>query len=233
MDGHLPAQTQNMGPTSAIPTIDVCEPNPSTGLTSIPVGSPEPVTPFPLKGWVTEGSGDQTDPSSVGSSEPVTPVPLKGRVTEGSEDQTIPQVREVEVRSNGVSTTGYSLVVPLKVKGKDLDGVVDTGADGTVINSKFIDITQFEAEQVLLKGLEPDRLITGHLIKDVAINLGGRMYRWDLYVAPIADDFLLGLDFMIAYKVDPLISRNVLMVGGIEVPATLKRGSSGQQQGIR
>ena len=58
------------------------------------------------------------------------------------------------------------------------------------------------------------------------------MYHWDLYVASISDDFLLGLDFMIAYKLDPLISRNVLMVGGNEVPAILKRGSSGQQQGI-
>ena len=53
------------------------------------------------------------------------------------------------------------------------------------------------------------------------------MYQWDLYVVPIADDFLLGLDFMIAYKVDPLISRNVLMVRGVEVPVTLKRGFSG------
>ena len=86
MDGHLPAQTQNLGQTSAIPTIDVCEPNPSTGLTSIPVGSPEPVTPLPLKGRVTEGSGDQTDLSSVGSPEPVTSFPLKGWVTEGSGD---------------------------------------------------------------------------------------------------------------------------------------------------
>ena len=134
----------------------------------------------------------------------------------------------MEVRSNGVSTTGYLLVVPLKVKQKDLDGFVDTGADGSVINSKFIAITQFEAEPVLLKGLEPDRLIARHLIKDVAINLGWRMYQWDLYVVSIADNFLLGLDFMIAYKVDPLISRNVLMVRGIEVPATLKRGFLGQ-----
>ena len=54
------------------------------------------------------------------------------------------------------------------------------------------------------------------------------MYQWDLYVAPIADDFLLGLDFIIAYKVDPFISRDVLMVEGIEVPATWKRGSSVQ-----
>ena len=47
------------------------------------------------------------------------------------------------------------------------------------------------------------------------------MYQWDLYVAPIADDFLLRLDFMIVHKVDPLIR-------GIEIPATLKRAFSGQ-----
>ena len=45
-----------------------------------------------------------------------------------------------------------------------------------------------------------------YLIKDVSINLGGRMYWWDLYVAPIEDDFLLGLDFMIMYKIDPLVA---------------------------
>ena len=64
----------------------------------------------------------------IGSLEPVTPFPLKGRVTEGSENTTIPQVKEVvEVRSNGVSTTGYSLVVPLKITGKTLDKLVDIG----------------------------------------------------------------------------------------------------------
>ena len=98
---------------------------------------------------------------------------------EGLEDHHIPQVREVVVRSNGSSTAGYSLVVPVKVKGKTLDGVVDMGADRTVINSKFIDLTQFEAEPNMLKGLEPDWLIAGRFIKNVAINLGGRMFCWD------------------------------------------------------
>ena len=50
----------------------------------------------------------------MGSPKHVTPVPLKSWVTEGSEDPTIPQVKEVEVKSNSVSTTRYSLVVPLK-----------------------------------------------------------------------------------------------------------------------
>ena len=99
------------------------------------------------------------------------------------EDNGVPQVREVVIRSKGGPTTGYTMVVPLKITGKTLDGVVDMGADVSVINSKFIDVAQFEAEPVALKGLEPDRVISGHFIKDVAINLGGRMYCWDLYVA--------------------------------------------------
>ena len=63
-----------------------------------------------------------------------------------------------------------------------MDGVVDTVAGGSVIYSNFTDIMQFEAEQVLLKGLEPDRLIARHLIRDVAINLGGRNLSLNLSV---------------------------------------------------
>ena len=43
------------------------------------------------------------------------------------------KVGNLEARSNGVSTTWYSLVVPLKIKGTTMDGVVDTGAHGSVI----------------------------------------------------------------------------------------------------
>ena len=141
---------------------------------------------------------------------------------------TPPKVRKVTVRSTVGPTQGYSLVVPVQVKGKSLESVVDTGAQVSIINSKLIDISQFEVESVVLRGLEPDKPINGHLIKDVSINLGGRMYRWDLYVAPIEDDFLLGLDFMIAYKIDPLVSRNILMADGLEIPALLKRGQQGK-----
>ena len=123
-------------------------------------------------------------------------------------------------------------MVPVQVKGKSLDSVVDTGAQITIINSKLFDISQLEVEPVVLQGLEPDKPIDGHLVKDVPINLGGRMYRWDLYVAPIEDDFLMGLDFMITHKIDPLVSRNILMADGLEIPALLKRGATGQRQEV-
>ena len=83
-----------------------------------------------------------------------------------------PKLHEVTVRSTVGPTQGYSLVVPVQVKGKSLESVVDTGAQVPIINSKLIDTSQFEVEPVLWWGLEPDKPINGHLIKDVSINLG-------------------------------------------------------------
>ena len=89
---------------------------------------------------------------------------------------TSPRVHEVTVRSTIGPTQGYSLVVPVQVKGKSLESVVHPSAQVSILNSKLIDISQFKVEPVVLRGLEPDKPINRHLIKDVAINLGGRMY---------------------------------------------------------
>ena len=61
-------------------------------------------------------------------------------------------------------------------------------------------------------------------MQEVPLTLGGKTYKWDLYVAPIEDQLLLGLDFMVHHKVDPLIRRNVLVVDGqYDIPAIFKR----------
>ena len=61
-------------------------------------------------------------------------------------------------------------------------------------------------------------------LRKVPLTLGGRSYKWDFYVAPIEDELLLGLDFMVYHKVDPLISHNVVLIDGQhEVPAKFKR----------
>ena len=60
-------------------------------------------------------------------------------------------------------------------------------------------------------------------MREVPLTLGGKTYKWDLYVAPIEDQLLLGLDFMVCHKVDPLISQNVLVVDSqYEIPAIFK-----------
>ena len=169
----------------------------------------------------------RADKGQSSSDEPLAPgfVPKSA----SSESSSAPEIRHVCVRRNRQSYRGYTMVVPLRVKGHKLDGVIDTGAEVTVVNSKFINLDDFEAEPVVLSGLEKDQTIKGHLIRDVVINLGGMMFRFDLYAAPFSDDFLLGLDFMIAYNADPLVSRNTLRINGIEIPALFKRGLSEDQ----
>ena len=112
----------------------------------------------------------QADKGQSSCDEPLAPgfVPKSA----SSESSSAPEIRHVCVR-NRQSYRGYTMVVPLRVKGHKLDGVIDTGAEVTVVNSKFINLDDFEAEPVVLSGLEKDQTIKGHLIRDVVINLGG------------------------------------------------------------
>ena len=77
---------------------------------------------------------------------------------------------------------------------------------------------------VLLKGIDLEKSVKGFLVHKVPLSLGGKTYKWDLYVAPTEDQLLLGLDFMVHHKVDPLISQNVLVIDGqCEIPAIIKQ----------
>ena len=49
---------------------------------------------------------------------------------------TPPKICEVTVRSTVGPTQGYSLVVPVQVKGNSLETVVDTGVQVSIINSQ-------------------------------------------------------------------------------------------------
>ena len=118
------------------------------------------------------------------------------------------------------------MIVPIKIRGKPASAVIDTGAQVTIVNSQFFDSLNcsLPSEPVILKGIDPERSVEGYVVRKVPLTLGRRSYKWDLYVAAIEDELLLGIDFMVYHKVDPLISRNVLLIDGQhEVPAKFKR----------
>ena len=135
-------------------------------------------------------------------------------------------IREVNIWvSSSEEAKGLSMIVPIEVKGKPASAVVDSGAQVTIINSQFFDLLSCGSptEQVVLKGIAQDKNVEGYVVRQVPLTLGGRSYKWDLYIAPIEDEVLLGLDFMVYHKVDPLISHNILLIDGQhEVPAKFK-----------
>ncbi len=81
-------------------------------------------------------------------------------------------------------------------------------------------------DMVCLTGLDPDKKINGYRVEGVDLTIGGNTNNMTIYIAPTADDLLLGLDFMVSYKVDILVSKNILVLGGKEeVPAILKQSA--------
>ena len=84
------------------------------------------------------------------------------------------------------------------------------------VNSQFFDSLNcsLPSEPVILKGIDQEKSVEGYVVRKVPLTLGGRSYKWDLYVVLIEDELLLGLDFTVYQKVDPLISCNVLLIDG-------------------
>ena len=111
-------------------------------------------------------------------------------------------LKELSVRSSSSEdVNGLTMIVPIEVKGKLASTVIDTGAQVTIINSQFYDTLNlsFPSDPVLLKGINPEESVEGYLVWEVPLTLGGKTYKWDLYVAPIEDQLLLELDFMVCH----------------------------------
>ena len=173
---------------------------------------------------LSSSEGSDGCPGGSQSSEPSGSYPQDNVLPKSSK----PNIPEVSVRkATSDNTKCLSMVVPIEVKGHKTSAVVDGGAQVSIINQGLFEGLNYTGprEPVRLKGIAPNKSFEGYLVRDVLLSLGGRSYRWDLYVAPIDDPFLLGLDFMKHYHVDTLLSRNVLVVNGeYEIPITFKRG---------
>ena len=116
-----------------------------------------------------------------------------------------PAIKEIVVRASNLEE---SKIVPIEIRGKLASTVTDTGAQVTIVSSQFFDSLNcsLPSEPVILKGIDREKSVEGYVVKKVPLTLGGRSYKWgDLYVALIEDELLLGLDFMVYHKVDPLI----------------------------
>jgi hypothetical protein len=137
-------------------------------------------------------------------------------------------IREVTLNRTG---SGLSIVIPMEVNKECVSAIVDSAAQVTVISNDFFHCMKNQPvvqETVKLKGAGQNHHMTASFAKNVQLLIGGHNYVWDIYIAPITDDCILGLDFMIQHKAVVDLENNTFSMNNCTIPALLKKNQKGE-----
>lgn len=115
------------------------------------------------------------------------------------------------------------LRVKLKLDETLVEAAVDTAAEVTIISDKVY--ATLEPRPRVLKETMMHAAGRGMVMKTVVVGpvylkIGSRSYATEVYVAPIKDDMLLGLNFMVTYGVVLDLKSHTLSVGGERLDLT-------------
>ena len=86
-----------------------------------------------------------------------------------------------------------------------------------------MEIPPISLQPVQLKGVGPNHVLDAKYAKDVKFELAGNTYTWNVYIAPILDPVILGLDFLVKHKAILDVGNNTLTIDHNTIHATLKR----------
>ncbi len=118
----------------------------------------------------------------------------------------------------------------MKVGGLAVFGIIDSAAQISVLSSrvaKNLQISTSKMEVVRLRNAQEDSFMEGRVLRNATITLGGKAYKWTIFIADIADQFLLGLDFLRAHKANLDLANDILSIGGQDVEAVVLRDLAG------
>jgi len=109
-----------------------------------------------------------------------------------------------------------SLTISTLINGVERVAVVDTGADATIISTETAQILGIRpgTERVKLLNAESDAEMTATGGVTVTIQLGEDCWKWPVYIAPIRDDVLLGMDFLKSVDAKIVAKQGDLMING-------------------
>ena len=95
-------------------------------------------------------------------------------------------------------TKGVTLTIPLSIKGTALLGIVDTAAQVTVIKKSLADSPKNFTTGVPthLCGAGRGSAISAWRAGKIPLKIVKQIFHWDIVVAEISDDFILGLDLL-------------------------------------
>ena len=117
-----------------------------------------------------------------------------------------------------------SILLPIKVNGYRTHAVVDTGAQATILSERVASRLERPLRyqgKVQLKGPDEGSYIPARMSENAELFIGDHLYHWHVYVAPIRDDIILGLDFVAHFGMDIKLSDRCLQIGQEEIPFNL------------
>ena len=128
------------------------------------------------------------------------------------------------------------LSIPVSLQDVKLLAVIDTAAEVTIISDSIfreLQPTPPYLKKVILNTAGRDLRMDGFVVGPVALKLGEITFPEAVYVAPIQDDMLLGLDFILRHGVDIKLNDRCLDFRGKgqKVPIEVERmGTSKESQ---
>ncbi|KAK3098956.1 hypothetical protein FSP39_024662 [Pinctada imbricata] len=122
-----------------------------------------------------------------------------------------------------IPNQGRALRVPVKINDVEALAVIDTGADATVVSEEVANragIIPDASKQVRLLNATNNSEMSAFGGVTATIQMGDKSYNWKIFIAPIRDPILLGIDFM--KKIDATIHTGQ---GNIEVDGQMVIGT--------
>jgi hypothetical protein len=125
-------------------------------------------------------------------------------------------------------SNGVMLRVPVEVQGMQLQAVVDTAAQVTLVSEEFyksLDPAPPIRKEVVMNTAGKGMQMDGYIAGPFEVVLGTHQFSVEIYMAPIEEEMLLGLDFLEANGVSLHLKEKELQIAGDVIPMSLGTGS--------
>ena len=125
-------------------------------------------------------------------------------------------------------SNGVMFRVPVGVQGMQLQAVVDTAAQVTLVSEEFyksLDPAPPIRKEVVMNTAGKGMQMNGYIAGPFQVVIGTHLFTVEIYVAPIEEDMLLGLDFLEANGVYLHLREKELQISGDVIPMSLGTGS--------
>jgi predicted aspartyl protease len=120
------------------------------------------------------------------------------------------------------------LRAPVEVQGMQLQAVVDTAAQFTLVSEEFyksLDPAPPIHKEVVMNTAGKGMQMNGYIAGSFQVVLGTHQFSVEIYVAPIEEEMLLGLDLLEANGVSLHLKEKKLQIAGEVIPMSLGEGS--------